>query len=182
MMVLNNAAAAMELVKTLGSVSARPVAEATHRASREPPAEATDIDAASYLETIAEGLISGLSMTEKIRFQADFPSRFVLPLDKAIPLGLIVGELVTNSVKYAHPTGIAGAIRIESARRNGAIVIEVSDDGIGLPEDLDPLATDTAGLAMVRALARQLGASISFDNHGIGLSCTLRMPYAEVAR
>jgi two-component sensor histidine kinase len=179
MMALNNGAAAVEIVKTLGSVSARSVAEPIHRASNEEPAAA--IDVVSYLETIAEGIISGLSMTEKIRLQADFPSRFVLPLDKAIPLGLIVGELVTNSIKYAHPTGITGVIRIESSRHNGAIVIEVSDDGVGLPEGFDPIATDDAGLAMVRALAVQLGASISFDNHGLGLSCTLRMPYAEVA-
>jgi two-component sensor histidine kinase len=178
--VLNNEAAAMEAVKTLGSVLAGPVAETIHRASNGEPAAA--IDVVSYLETIAEGIISGLSMTEKILLQADFPSRFVLPLDKAVPLGLIVGELVTNSIKYAHPTGIMGVIKIESSRRNGAIFIEVSDDGVGLPEGLDPLATDDAGLAMIRALAAQLGASISFDNHGLGLSCTLRMPYAEVAQ
>jgi len=169
----------MEAVKTLGSVSARPAAETTRRASDEEPAAA--IDVVSYLEAVAEGIISGMSMAGKIRLQADPPSRLALPLDKAISLGLIVGELVTNSIKYAHPTGVAGVIKIETSRHNGAIVIEVSDDGVGLPEGLDPLRTDDAGLAMVRALAAQLKASVSFDNYGLGLSCTLRMPYAEVA-
>ena len=169
----------MELVQILGAASARPAIKTSRRASNGEPAAA--IDVVSYLKAIAEGIISGQSMTGKVLLQADFPARFVLPLDKAIPLGLIVGELVTNSIKYAHPTGIAGIITIESSRCNGAIVIEVSDDGVGLPEGFDPLATEDAGLAMIRVLAAQLGAAISFDNHGLGLSCTLRMPYAEAA-
>jgi two-component sensor histidine kinase len=180
MMILNNEAAAMEVVKLLGSLPARPAAEPVHRASN--PAPAAAIDAVNYLAAIAREIISGLSLTGKILLRADCRSRFVLPLDKAIPLGLIVGELVTNAVKYAHPTGVAGIIRIDSSRHNGAIVIEISDDGVGLPEGLDPLATADAGLAMVRTLAAQLGASISFDNHGLGLSCILRVPYAEAAQ
>jgi two-component sensor histidine kinase len=180
MITSNDETTAMEVVKILGAVSARRATEAIHRASDGEPATAIDI--VSYLETIAERLISGLSMTGKILLLADSPSRFVLPLDKAIPLGLIVGELVINSIKYAHPAGITGVIKLESSRHNGAIVIEVSDDGVGFPEGLDPLVTDDAGLAMVRALAAQLGASISFDSHGLGLTCALQMPYAEVAR
>jgi two-component sensor histidine kinase len=179
MMILNNEAAAMAVVKLLGSLPARSTTEPIGRASNEEPAAA--IDAFSYLAAIAREIISGWSMTGKILLRADCRSRFVLPLDKAIPLGLIVGELVTNAVKYAHPTGVKGIIRIESSRHNGAIVIEISDDGVGLPEGLDPLAASGAGLAMIRTLAAQLGASISFDNHGLGLSCILRMPYAEVA-
>ena len=179
MISLNNEAAAMAVVKLLGSLPAKSTTEPIGRASAEEPAVA--IDSAGYIETIAREIISGLSMTGKILLRADCRSRFVLPLDKAIPLGLIVGELVTNAVKYAHPTGVAGIVRIESSRHNGAMVIEISDDGVGLPEGLDPLAAADAGLAMIRTLATRLGASISFDNHGLGLSCILRMPYAEVA-
>lgn len=142
---------------------------------------AQPIDVADYLEIIAKQIISGLSMTEKILLQADFPSKLELPLSKAVPLGLIVGELVTNSIKYAHPTGIAGIIRIASSRRHGAIVIEVSDDGIGLPERCDHLQDNDRGLDMIRALAGQVGASVDFDSHGLGLTVTLRMPYAEIA-
>ncbi|WP_158816434.1 sensor histidine kinase [Methylocapsa sp. S129] len=167
----------MEAAKRLVSISAMPAAETIHRAAD--GGRATTMDVVSYLQAIAEGILSGMSMTGKVLLKADFPARLALPLDKAVLLGLIVGELVTNSIKYAHPTGIAGIIKIESSRHNGALVIEVCDDGVGLPEGYNLLATDDAGLAMVRALAAQLGASISFDNHGLGLSCILRMPYAE---
>jgi two-component sensor histidine kinase len=178
MIILNNEAAAV--VKISGSPSAKSASEPLRRAFSEEPAAA--IDAVSYLAAIAGEIISGRSRTGKILLRADGRSRFMLPLDKAIPLGLIVSELVTNSVKYAHPTGVTGIIRIESSRHNGAMVIEISDDGVGLPEGLDPLANADAGLAMVRTLAAQLGASISFDNHGLGLSCILRVPYAEAAQ
>lgn len=169
----------MEAARTLVSLSARPATEAIRQASNGEPTAAIDI--ARYLEAVAEGIIAGLSMTGKILLRADFPTRFVLPLSKAIPLGLIIGELVTNSVKYSHPAGVPGVIWIKSSRRNGEIVIEISDDGVGLPEGFDPLASVDTGLAMVRALAAQLGASISFDNHGLGLSSTLRISYADVA-
>ena len=169
----------MEAAKRLVLVSATPPTETIHRAST--GGRAAAIDVVSYLKAIAEGILAGNSMTGKILLKADFTARFALPLEKGVQLGLIVGELVTNSIKYAHPTGIAGIIKIESSRHSGALVIEVSDDGVGLPEGLDPLAADKAGLAMVRMLATHLRASISFVNHGLGLSCTLRMPYAEVA-
>jgi two-component sensor histidine kinase len=169
----------MEAAKTLVAVSAGPATETMCAAPDREPSVAVDV--VSYLETIAEGIISGRSMTAKILLQADFPARFALPLSKAVPLGLMVGELVTNAIKYAHPAGVAGVIKIGSSRHTGAIVIEVSDDGVGLPEGLDPQATGGAGFAMVRGLAAQLGASISFDDNGLGLSCALRIPYAGVA-
>jgi two-component sensor histidine kinase len=169
----------MEVAGTLASVPARPTAESIRRPSYGDCAAAIDI--ASYLGALAEAILSGLSMTAKVRLRADFQASVPLPLDKAIPLGLIVGELVTNSIKYAHPAGVAGMIKIGSSRRNGAIVIEVSDDGVGLSDSLDPLTSGGSGLRLIRALAAGLGAAISFDNHGLGLSCALRMPYAVAA-
>ena len=169
----------MELVRTLGLATGRLATDAIQRAAAEDLAAAVDV--IHYLETLADRIISSLSKSGEIWLEADSRFRLVLPLSKAISLGLIVGELVTNAVKYAHPTGIAEVVRIESSRHNGALVIEISDDGVGLPEGLDPIAAGGGGLAMVRALALQLGAVISFDNHGLGLSCRLRMPYAEAA-
>ena len=61
------------------------------------------------------------------------------------------------------------------------IAIEVGDDGVGLPDDIDPLQSQSLGFRTIRVLARQLGASISFNNHGLGLSCVLHIPYAERA-
>jgi two-component sensor histidine kinase len=140
------------------------------------------VDGADYLETIARGLVSSLTAKGRMSIHCLFPVRFVLPAEQAVALGLLVGELVTNAVKYAHPAGVAGAITIEaSTYDDDTIAIEVGDDGVGLPDDIDPLETQSLGFSTIRLLAKRLGASISFDNHGLGLSCAVHIPYPRQA-
>ncbi len=59
------------------------------------------------------------------------------PLDgeRAVQLGLMLNEAVTNALNYAFPEERAGAVRVRSAREGGAFVLTVADDGIGLPRD-----------------------------------------------
>ncbi len=140
------------------------------------------VDVAEYLDRIAQGLVSSLTATSQTSIQCLFPMRLVLPAEQAVALGLLVSELITNALKYAHPAGVAGAITIEaSTDDDGAIAIEVGDDGVGLPDDVDPLQSQSLGFRTIRLLASQLGASVSFDNHGLGLSCVVHIPYAERA-
>ncbi len=144
-----------------------------HRPGRAPA------DVADYLERIARGLVLSLAANGQTTIHCQFPMRLVLPSEQAVTLGLLVSELITNALKYAHPTGIAGAIAIEASRNDdGTIAIEVGDDGVGLPSDIDPLQSESMGFRTIRLLARQLGASVSFDNHGLGLSCVVHVPYA----
>ena len=140
------------------------------------------IDVANYLETIAQGLVSSLTANDHTSIYWLFPLRLVLPAEQAVTLGLLVAELVTNAIKYAHPAGVAGAITIEaSTHDDDAVAIEVCDDGVGLPDDIDPLQSQSFGFRTIRSLAKQLGASISFENHGLGLSCVVHIPYAARA-
>ena len=144
-----------------------------HRSSGAP------VDIASYLETIAQGLVSSLTANGHTSIYCLFPLRLVLPAEQAVALGLLVGELVTNTIKYSHPAGVAGAITIEASTHDDqAVAIEVCDDGVGLPNDIDPLQSQSLGFSTIRFLAKQLGASISFNNHGLGLSCVVHIPYA----
>jgi len=137
------------------------------------------VDVANYLETIAQGLVSSLTANDHMSVYCLFPLRLVLPAEQAVALGLLVGELVTNAIKYAHPAGVAGAITIEaSTHDDDTVAIEVCDDGVGLPDDIDPLQSQSLGFRTIRLLAKQLGASISFNNHGLGLSCVVHIPYA----
>jgi two-component sensor histidine kinase len=94
-----------------------------------------------------------------------------------LSIGFIVVELVTNAVKYAHPTGVAGEIKVACAQDpDGTITVAVSDDGVGLPEGMDPMKADSLGLRIVRSLAAQLGARVSFAHDALGLSCVLQIP------
>lgn len=81
--------------------------------------------------------------------------------DKAIPLGLLINELVTNSAKRAYPDG-AGEIRVSGERRDTDLHVEVSDRGIGLPKDFDidqPRAS--LGFKVINSLLAQLNGRIA---------------------
>jgi len=94
-----------------------------------------------------------------------------LGVDKAIPCGLILNELVTNALKHAFPNERAGTVRVELEQsREGLVRLAVRDDGVGLPPDLDVRHCDTFGMQLVSALAEQLAARLEVGRTGGGTS------------
>jgi PAS domain S-box-containing protein len=90
-----------------------------------------------------------------------------LSINTAIPCGLIINELISNSLKHAFPGGREGEIRIQLARTDaGALVLTVSDDGIGIPEHVDFRSSPSLGLTLVSSLVAQLGGTIELDRRG----------------
>jgi two-component sensor histidine kinase len=83
--------------------------------------------------------------------------------DKAVPIGLIVNELVTNALKYAYPTGGSGPIRVALKRlHQGTLRLIVEDDGIGLPEQPTTKGSGL-GSTIVAAMAQSVRASVELD-------------------
>jgi two-component sensor histidine kinase len=103
----------------------------------------------------------------------------VVPAEYIAPIALIVSEMVINAVKYAHPAGVIGRIDVACQRDGGRIIIEVTDNGVGLPEDFDVLEGGGLGFKMVRALAAQLGATPIFDSDTLGLRFLLLLPIRD---
>jgi len=91
----------------------------------------------------------------------------LLDIDLAIPTGLIINELITNSLKYAFPDGMKGEINVILRSMNeNMLELVVYDNGIGLPEDLDFKKTRTLGLHLVTVLAEnQLHGSIDMNRN-----------------
>jgi two-component system, sensor histidine kinase PdtaS len=88
-------------------------------------------------------------------------SHLMISADKAIPLGLLINELVTNAAKHAYPDG-SGEIRILGEQRGPDLHVEVSDQGIGLPKDFDldqPRAS--LGFKVIKSLVGQLDGRIN---------------------
>ena len=137
------------------------------------------LDVGDYLREIALSVILSLTGAGPApRFRADVRGSGLEPV-QAMSVGLIVGELVTNSLKYAHPAGVAGEIRLRCERlADGASLVEVADDGVGLPEDFDPTTDGGLGLRLVRSLAGELGADLVFEDTGLGLAARLLVPAA----
>jgi PAS domain S-box-containing protein len=88
-----------------------------------------------------------------------------LDVDTAVPLGIIINELVSNSLKYAFKDN-KGKITIELKKFNSIYRLVVSDNGVGLPKGLDVEKTDSLGLQLVYILVEQIDGNISLDTTG----------------
>lgn len=115
---------------------------------------------ASYLTQLCHLLGSSLINNPKIRF--DFPGLeqdLVLSLERTIPCGLLVNEIITNSLKHAFPNGREGVISL-SVRRSNTHECElvIADNGIGLPADIEPGQGDSMGMQLIPAFVAQLNA------------------------
>ncbi|MBR1208913.1 MULTISPECIES: sensor histidine kinase [unclassified Bradyrhizobium] len=104
----------------------------------------------------------------------------MISADKAIPLGLLINEIVTNSAKHAYPNE-SGEIRVSGARHATGLRVEVSDQGIGLPKDFDidqPRAS--LGFKVIKSLIAQLEARIAVtSNSPKGVMIHLDVPLDE---
>jgi PAS domain S-box-containing protein len=102
-------------------------------------------------------------------------------METAIPCGLIINELVTNSIKYSFPGDREGEVRVSLKNMGEQFVLIISDNGIGLPEDLDFQSTESLGLQLVNSLTDQLDGEIEVDkSHGTEFKITFKeLEYRE---
>ncbi len=116
-----------------------------------------------------KSLISYLSnsyQTELYKIKIDKKiENVLLSIDKAIPCGLIINELVSNSLKHAFPDSKKGKINIKmSLNKQKYVHLIVEDNGIGLPEKLNPEKADSLGLQLINTLTKQLRGTIKHQN------------------
>jgi two-component sensor histidine kinase len=100
----------------------------------------------------------------------------LLSADHAVPLGLLINELVTNAVKYAYPEG-SGEIEVSAQEIDGHLHVEVSDNGAGLPEGFDieqPRAN--LGFKVVTGMVRQLQGHLTLGKDRKGTRFLLDLP------
>lgn len=103
----------------------------------------------------------------------------VISADKAIPLGLLVNELVTNAIKYAYVDG-PGVIRIDAREIDGHLLVEISDEGLGLPDGFDiNQQRKSLGFRVINGLVRQLMGDLKISrNTPRGALFTIKFPLA----
>jgi two-component sensor histidine kinase/PAS domain-containing protein len=126
------------------------------------------IDFERYIKDLTGYLFNSFGVsTDRVSLKVDVDDR-LLGIDIAIPCGLIVNELVSNSLKYAFPDNRSGEIKVCLRTINDEVLeLSVSDDGVGLPDDFDINRDDTLGLRLVSRLAeRQLHGTFKLDNTG----------------
>ena len=135
------------------------------------------IDFAAYLRELASHLVETYKVNgQAIEIQFDLQP-VSLPLGDAVQFGLIVNELISNAVKHAFPKGKSGTLRIDAAASAGRMILEISDDGVGIPAGMT-LEQGGFGLKTVAGIVNHLGGFIKIDRGG-GTTFRLDLPLSR---
>ncbi|MEG3848636.1 PAS domain S-box protein [Microcoleus sp. herbarium19] len=138
----------------------------------------SDIDFAEYIQNLSHNLFQAYEIhAEGIKLETNI-APCSLNIDTAVPCGLIINELVTNSLKYAFTEQTKGKIKIDFTLDNNRVcVLAVSDSGIGFPQDLDYRNARTLGLRLVGSLVKQIRGKIELlDTAGTNFKITFPQP------
>jgi two-component sensor histidine kinase len=129
------------------------------------------IDFGEYIRELVESLSQAYN-AKNVAVDLDVED-ICLGVDTAIPCGLIINELVSNSLKHAFPNGNPGilCVGMHNIGRE-QYTLQVSDNGIGLPENFSLAASKSLGFQLIKALTEQLRGEINFKRNG-GLSCSI---------
>lgn len=105
---------------------------------------------------------------EFIDFQFEFEAAEFekFAIEKAIPFGLIVNEVLSNSFKYAFPHKLKGKIEISVSKKGNSCFVVIQDNGVGLPEDIDINNSNTLGLELIHSLVDQLDGALEVASEG----------------
>jgi len=137
------------------------------------------VDAATYLDELCRDIIASVHKEggTSIVLKTDIESE-LLPTDRAITIGLIVNELVTNAVKYAFPNGTKGTILVTLKRVSGELCLTVADNGQGLDSGR---AESGLGGRLVEGFAQQLGGQLKRESGNEGTIVCLTWPSPEAS-
>ena len=118
------------------------------------------IDFGDYIQSLTKLVSGSYAGARPVTIRTEVQG-ILLSMDVAVPLGMIINELVTNSLKYAFPSGRTGTVEVSLRKvTEGNFLVRVVDDGIGFPEHLDFRSTGSLGMQLVCTLTDQIGGSV----------------------
>jgi PAS domain S-box-containing protein len=122
------------------------------------------VDCSAYLHELAVSVLRSYEVqSARIVLAWAIDSALAVDINTAIPLGLIMTELVSNSLKHAFPAGRTGTITVGLHDDSASLVMTVRDDGIGLSSNTDARTTNSLGIQLVGDLTEQLGGTVRVD-------------------
>jgi PAS domain S-box-containing protein len=134
----------------------------------------SQVDFAEYIQNLCENLMISYGVDRK-RIKLDISvEKTEMVVDTAIPCGLIINELITNTLKHAFPDKRKGTISLSFKQlKNKNYLLTMSDDGIGMPRKVDINKTTTLGMQLITVLVGQLGGTLKVKR-GEGTSFTIK--------
>lgn len=139
------------------------------------------VDFAGFARELAESTMAAVGPEEaSLRFESE--GEVILPISQAVPLALVVSELLTNAAKHGSPAIGQSQIRVQLKRENAALVLTVTDNGRGLPSDFDLGGSSGLGMTISNGLVKQLRAKLTARNTGEGSEFVVTLPIDEQAQ
>jgi PAS domain S-box-containing protein len=121
------------------------------------------IDISEYIQSMVAHLFAFYHVdSDQVSLNLDI-TKIMLDINTAIPVGLIVNELISNSIKHAFPEGRKGEISVAIHRQDHTLTLRFKNNGIDFPQDLDWRNTPSLGLRLVITLVEQLDGTIELD-------------------
>jgi two-component sensor histidine kinase/ligand-binding sensor protein len=143
-------------------------------------ADLSEIDFAGYVARLLDSLFISHGADQNQVTGSVEMAALTLPLEQAIPAGLILGELISNAIKHAFPDQRRGSILIEGSRQGGRIELRMRDNGVGLAERPEPVGRKSHGLKIVKILTGQLHGRLeripSVSESGSGTGFRISFP------
>ena len=121
------------------------------------------VDMRDYIKTLMDNLVHSYDVTDRIAITQNVAD-LVLDIDSAMPIGMIVNELVINAFKYAFHEGQSGEVRISLTPNEDKLNLTIEDNGVGLPAEFSVDKSEQFGLNLVQSLAQKLKAKIDINS------------------
>ncbi len=126
----------------------------------------------AYITKLSQSIYQSFYMAESnVSFEYAIDTTLFFEIDRMIPIGLILNEIISNSLKYAFPDK-QGLISIQFLKKDHLYLLIVKDNGVGVPKDFDFKTSKSLGIQLIHMLSEQLDGTLVFDNKN-GTSYTL---------
>jgi len=141
----------------------------------------TEIRLVEHLRILAQSILTSVIDNVFISYEVEGGNEIVLGLDKAVLVSLVASEILTNVQKHAFANQTMGnvIIRVTEDSKNKQLLLEIADDGVGLPEDINPKTTESVGLSLIyNIITLQLHGTVTV-NRDKGTTYQITLPADE---
>jgi two-component sensor histidine kinase len=133
------------------------------------------IDVTQYIHDLAVNIYKTYHRFENVQLKINAEDNVQLPLNKMIPCGLLVNEILTNSYKYAFEGKQDGVICISTQLEENKMILKISDNGVGIDDNKLKSNSQSLGMKLIQSFNKQLKSEMSIENNN-GLHYTFKIP------
>jgi two-component sensor histidine kinase len=136
------------------------------------------VDVTQYIKDLSENIYKTYHRFENVQLNISNDTPVFLPLNKMIPCGLLLNEILTNSYKYAFEGRENGEISISTEMNNDILILKIRDNGIGVNEKELDKKTHSLGMKLIHSFNKQLKSTMTIENNN-GLRYTFEIPVSN---